>query len=690
MKIPGPRTLSRDEQRRYLKKRDVDPDQFLGGRDAQDTVAELSRDDVADQLPEDVSIDEVESNLPRGIDSIEDLSEADLNDVEAEYREYIEAARPRPEPQSLTLIQRWTWATIGTFYTAAIWLFGLETVNVGYVAHSPWAHVLRVTGDTRGTRAINWASRQINPGGKVYLPAQGPDTNNVWLLDSWITVDRDNVTFEGDGFNRTLLRVADGANVGGFNVGPNGTVRRNITIRDIGYDGNHTNQDQSVTDLDGVKISNGERVTVEESFFTGTSPHHEHSTGGAGISVRGSSDYNTVRNCWFDDNGDRGVEVFSGDASVVGCFFLSGFDRAINFQTNNGSHVIATANVAMDNSQGSIIGVQHNGTTSKTTLTANIGLGDHRTLIHIKDGVNGSGPSGIIAVANIGKTSSSTTSGIHMDTQATDVTVVACLLDGYADRGLRIRGTGFTIGYCIVKNVGLEGIKTTGSDGTISACRLVNTGTDSGSNSDGIWSQSADTTIENCLIDGADAQGIKTTAPGCAVSNNRIKNPNARGLLLRGNDTTARGNIISMASYRPVEVNASDCIVTGTLVMSKDTGSASFYEGDGCDNNLFVANKAPTDESVWRIVGPNTRVLSNFNEFDVHRGLAPSSGSVTVSFAKPYAAKPLLDVVVESEANWSVSYGTDANGNYTSATLSFVDNSGAAVNPTTHVAAGGA
>jgi len=79
-------------------------------------------------------------------------------------------------------------------------------------------------------------------------------------------------------------------------------------------------------------------------------------------------------------------------------------------------------------------------------------------------------------------------------------------------------------------------------------------------------------------------------------------------------------------------------------------------------------------------------VKSNDPSFGVHRGLSPSSGSVTVTFDKPHIEKPELNASVEAEAVWWVlSWSTDGNGHYTDATLSFVNTGGVSVNPTTHV-----
>jgi len=612
MNIPGPDTLQRDEQARYLKKRGVDPSQFApNGKDPDAGIDKLDRSDVIEHLPDDVDIGEVESALPDGVHTIDELTQDDLEGMADEYRKIIEEAKPEPTPKELTWWRKAWWMLSGTFYTLVVAALDLEQVHTGRVAHSLWF----VRHDTKGSVSINWAVSQVNPGGTVFLPAQGPDTNNRWELDQWIDIDRDNVTLEGEGWNRTLLYVEDGANVGGIRVGVNnGTTRRDITISGVGFNGNADNQDSSVKRLHGLLVEHAERFLIEECFFTRTSPYHEHNDGGSGVSIRHYASDGAVRECWFDDIGDRGVQFAGDNITVRGIISANGYDRAVamNVAEPDGVQYMARGATVMgcvgrDHSTGSIIGV---GSTAEFgndprddlghyTISGNVAIGNHRRLVTIRGGVshvsvtcnvdlkNGDEPqpayditaSGTHYHLSLNLSKNATKIAFRLDCQ--DYTCIANVADGPGERG----------------------ISTSGFEGVVALCVVTEAGTQ------GIYSGSGATTVRGCYVRESGDE-------------NYFMDSVAERSKLEGNvSEAADGNGNGANEF---QISDSELLVIGNHVSGRS--NTCFAESSGADKNLYVANRGDNAiANMWTIQGSHSWGFANYP------ALSDDEGSVTLT-----------------------------------------------------------
>jgi len=211
----------------------------------------------------------------------------------------------------------------------------------------------------------------------------------------------------------------------------------------------------------------------------------------------------------------------------------------------------------------------------------------------------------------------------------------------------------------------------------------------------GIQCRGANGKIGGNIVDNASNKGILTTGGALTVTDNFVYRSGENGIRVEssGNDNKVTGNLVGLSDRNSNSttdltheyyIDDTDCTVTDNTVFNRGNGY-DFVEGPNADDNVFVANEPQRPYKAWDLKGPETTVGTNGEAFDVHRSLSPSSGSVSVTFEKPYASKPILDVTTESVAMYGVSWSTDADGNYTGATVSFEDASGA-VNPTTHIA----
>jgi hypothetical protein len=112
----------------------------------------------------------------------------------------------------------------------------------------------------RTTAKLERAFRNIERGDTVRLAA------GVYRPSRWLTVDASDVTVVGESPQDTLVRPADGANVGGFHVGPDPNRRvENVRIEAVGVDGNQSQMDDSVKRCHAFLVDNASRVTIRPS-----------------------------------------------------------------------------------------------------------------------------------------------------------------------------------------------------------------------------------------------------------------------------------------------------------------------------------------------------------------------------------------------------------------------------------------
>jgi len=137
--------------------------------------------------------------------------------------------------------------------------------------------------------------------------------------------------------NATTVKVANGANVGGFRVGSSATVS-DLTFKDIQFNGNADNQDQTVTRLHGWIFEDATDCEVINCYGTRTSPHHEvlsnpddaHNSGGTVFTCRSQATNIEFIDCETEDPGDRGMQLAGSGHYVRGLKTRDGFDRSIS------------------------------------------------------------------------------------------------------------------------------------------------------------------------------------------------------------------------------------------------------------------------------------------------------------------------------------------------------------------------
>lgn len=675
-----------EQQRRALRRHGVDASSF----DASTAtgVDGVDRQRLSESLPDGVTVADVEDGLPGDVD---DLDAEALEGWGRERASELSDSDP-PDPtdrptEPLSLPKRFVWALFGLVYALAVRLYDKEVINAAHVSRAP-----SLTGSTGG-ESISWSIEQVNPGGTVYVPADGPDEGNAWLLEDWIDIDRDNVTIEGDGPNRTLLVVAEGANVGGIRIGTgDGETRRDITVRGIGYDGNGPKQDQRVKRLHGVIVEDAERVLVENCFFTRTSPYHEHDSGGSGITVRHTASEVRIEGNWIDDIGDRGIQVSGEQVLIQGNAATNGYDRNISLDVTEPDgyryHVRGATvvnNVGRDNANGSMIGASTVGQIPQppdrghVAIVGNVATGAFRRLVSLNNGIN----QGAAIVGNVGiqEDQDEVRSGIKLevgdeygDDPFKNVAVLGNVLEGFTREGIRLDNThGFTVVGNVVRDVGSDGIEVLGGSGTVALNYVrgagkngLNVAAGAVSLTGNVVESSGDHGIQlqpfstpNSIADrmvNAD-EGEDTAGEGSVANQSPEDVPHLGAIdaaATTGPDnaatdrTTARadnatntllGNMVRNSDQNgggadEFHLRDSSLLVVGNRVVSRN-GRRSFAEANGADDNLYVANRAPDNGAAWELVGADSRGIGNAPAFYRLDRTATFAGGDTTTFPVP-------------------------------------------------------
>ncbi|MFB6219574.1 MAG: hypothetical protein ABEH77_10465 [Halobacteriaceae archaeon] len=270
-------------------------------------------------------------------------------------------------------------------------------------------------------------------GGETVFVAAG-----TYRPREWLVVDESDVTVVGQSRRGTLVKPADGANVGGFHVGRDRHVE-NVLIRGIGVDGNAARMDQSEKRLHAFLVENARNVTVRDCFATHTSPYHEHDAGGSGFTVHRNAEDVAIVGNYTDDIGDRAIQVAGSYILVRGNRLTNGFDRSISLEVRHpdghkyySRNVSVLGNLGRDNSDGSVVGASQ-GDPPRTgagnyAIVGNVAFGRHRRTVYM--GIT-EGARNISIVGNVGRQPSfrEERSGIYVSGNLSNVAVVGNSLE---------------------------------------------------------------------------------------------------------------------------------------------------------------------------------------------------------------------------------------------------------------------
>jgi len=181
------------------------------------------------------------------------------------------------------------------------------------------------------------AITNLSQGDTVWI--ETPDT--PYRTDQWLDIEVGGVTIAAQsGYARNgepLIKVADGANVGGIRVGYETASQVNdVKIENVAFHGNYQNQDQAVKKLHAILVENAENVDLVNCHFRDTSPQNEHDSGGCGISVQERARDVTIRDCRTIANiGDRAVEIAGERVLVDNLVTYNSYDRSVALDVIN-------------------------------------------------------------------------------------------------------------------------------------------------------------------------------------------------------------------------------------------------------------------------------------------------------------------------------------------------------------------
>lgn len=211
------------------------------------------------------------------------------------------------------------------------------------------------------TTQLESAFNNLSEGDTVWIGKSDTPYRNSQFLD--IDVDGVTIQFQSQfaGNGEPIVKVADGANVGGIRIGQNSHVK-NIRVIGGGFDGNPTNQ-SGTAPKHNIEIHDAESVVIENNHCQRAHPHHVHG-GGSGITVLDGCSEVWVINNRVDDTGDRCIQNAGSQNLILGNRLTNGFDRGIGLDSyegfdgtgnGNGSRTIVANNMIRDLVQGSCI-----------------------------------------------------------------------------------------------------------------------------------------------------------------------------------------------------------------------------------------------------------------------------------------------------------------------------------------------
>jgi hypothetical protein len=443
----------------------------------------------------------------------------------------------------------------------------------------------------------------------------------------WLDIDVDGVTVVAQSTHaddgQPIIKVADGANVGGIRMGYNSAVT-NVTIRNVGFHGNDQNQDQTVYRLHAFLAVEGSSIRIEDCFATRTSPYHEHNTGGSGVSVEPGCTSVWVRGNEFDDIGDRAIQTAGSWVRISDNDCRNGFDRGVSLdlqEVDTGTQRVAHETVVANNhihncNFGSAIGgsVTENDTDLGRWVIANNEMtGTHRTGVKLRSNV-----SYLQVTGNVGYQASSdkTQPGIQISGSGIgQANVTGNTLVGYTGAGIEMGVSDFVVSGNLLLDAQNNGMDIGGERGTV---------------------------VGN-MVDFPAAHGIRVSAGNTTVANNTVLGAGDHGLLVDGggdaslyDSNVIRGSNQNGNGTADIHIDNGDNAIIGNVVqkggpnaISEGTNAAdNFYDGNLTDGGWGI--QAATSE--WGSNSPTIRVdVRNFSPRDAGAEAyhAPSGGGNT-------------------------------------------------------------
>jgi hypothetical protein len=516
------------------------------------------------------------------------------------------------------------------------------------------------------TRELRAAFRRLRPGDTVVL------AGGTYRPSEWLDVTVDDVTVVGQSRRETLVKPADGANVGGFRIGPGRRVE-NVTVRGIGVDGNARAMDDSVKRCHAFLVDNARNVVVRDCFATRTHPYHEHDVGGSGFTVRRRAADVAILGNYTRDIGDRSIQVAGTGVTVAYNRLTEGFDRSISLDVRHpdgrkhyAQDVLVAYNLGRDNSHGSVVGASqgapHREGAGNYAIVGNVAAGRHRRTVFlgIEENVEN-----VAIVGNAGRQGEfrEPRSGIYVAGNVSSFVVAGNSLADYSGHGIEIAGTGsgFTCAGNAVSNPRRDGVRVETREGTVA----------------------------NNVVEGAGAAGVSVAAADVAVANNTIRDTRGHGVHVSSaaGPAVVSSNVVAGHAGPDgdaLRVESRDTVVAANVVSGREW-DREIREADPADGNLYVANALPRDGRGWALSGPRSRAVGNVPDHDRTREFTATDGVYDLSFDRPYDRKPSMTVQTESPAVWGVEWRRDDDGNVTGATLTFRDPGGGPVSPTVQV-----
>jgi hypothetical protein len=476
----------------------------------------------------------------------------------------------------------------------------------------------------RTTAGLEAAFRDLSAGDTVRL------ASGVYRPGRWLEIDESDVTVVGESRRSTLVKPPDGANVGGFHVGPDpGDPVSNVVVAGVGVHGNEAAMDDDVKRCHAFLVEHAEGVTVRDCFATRTHPYHEHDAGGSGFTVRRHArDVSLVAN-ETDDVGDRAIQVAGSAVRVAGNRLTNGFDRAISLDVRHpdgrkyyARDVAVVGNVGRDNSSGSVIGASQGAPrrpgAGNYAIVGNVAAGSHRRTVYlgIEEAVRN-----VAIVGNVGRQGDfrEQRSGIYVAGDVSNLTVAGNTLADYSLHGIELEGTGS--GYAVVGNTVLSparnGLHLATDWGTVTGNMVESPG------AVGIEAAVGDAVVANNAVRHAGTTGVRVGAAGSAV--------------VAGNHVSRSGRV-GPAGAAEIRVDGSDCAVVGNVVRRR--APFGIRESPGATRNSYLGNvvrtatgPAAVDGQAWEsgvptagspVTSPRSTARST-----ARRPTAPSASSST-------------------------------------------------------------
>jgi hypothetical protein len=214
---------------------------------------------------------------------------------------------------------------------------------------------------------LTTAVSNLSVGDTVYLGRP----NTPYRITQWLDIDTDDVTIiaqnQRAANGEPIIKVADGANVGGFRVGTE-SATTGVEFRNIGFHGNPQNQDSTVKRLHAWTFEDAASCELIGCFATRTSPYREHNSGGSGYTCRSQATNITFRDCETDDIGDRGWQLAGSGHTLIRPKTRNGYDRSVSLDVQlpdsswDGADDVTIRGGDFDtNTDGSIIAVREYG-----------------------------------------------------------------------------------------------------------------------------------------------------------------------------------------------------------------------------------------------------------------------------------------------------------------------------------------